>query len=96
MYDGDIESLGSAQRRKPRKQYRRGNIFELIRQVKLLDVMEKLGERLLYFDTDSIIFIQKPGQWEPPMGISSETGTISWTMVSATLSFCFMMWLESI
>lgn len=37
-------------------------------RLKLLDTMEKLGEWLLHFDTDSVIFIQKPGQCEPPIG----------------------------
>lgn len=29
--------------------------------------MEKLGDRLLYYDTDSVNFVQKQGQWEPPI-----------------------------
>ena len=37
-------------------------------RLKLLKMMEKLGERLIYFDTDSVIFIQRPGEWEPPLG----------------------------
>ena len=31
-------------------------------------MMEKLDERLIYFDTDSAIFIQRPGEWQPPLG----------------------------
>ncbi|XP_055357527.1 uncharacterized protein LOC129602520, partial [Paramacrobiotus metropolitanus] len=34
----------------------------------LLDLMEKLGERLMYYDTDSVIFIQRPGDWLPETG----------------------------
>ncbi|XP_055344931.1 uncharacterized protein LOC129592829 [Paramacrobiotus metropolitanus] len=34
----------------------------------LLALMEKLGERLLYFDTDSVIFVQRPGDWLPETG----------------------------
>lgn len=30
--------------------------------------MAKLGDRPLYFDADSVIFTQSPGQWEPPVG----------------------------
>lgn len=29
--------------------------------------MEKLGDRLLYYDTNSVIFIQKLRLWELPM-----------------------------
>lgn len=32
--------------------------------------MEKLGHQLLYFDTDSVIFVQKQGQRESPVGIT--------------------------
>ncbi|XP_055352832.1 uncharacterized protein LOC129598801 [Paramacrobiotus metropolitanus] len=34
----------------------------------LLSLMEKLGERLLYYDTDSVIFIHRPGDWLPDTG----------------------------
>jgi hypothetical protein len=37
-------------------------------RLRLLDMMEKLGDRLLYYDTDSVIFIQRPGDWLPPTG----------------------------
>ena len=30
--------------------------------------MEKLNERVLYFDTDSIIFVTRPGDYVPPTG----------------------------
>ncbi|KAK9686004.1 hypothetical protein QE152_g37525 [Popillia japonica] len=29
---------------------------------------EKLGERVLYYDTDSVIYISRPGEWEVPLG----------------------------
>ena len=30
--------------------------------------MDKLGDRLLYSDTDSIVFVSKDGDWEPSLG----------------------------
>ena len=38
-------------------------------RLKLYDVMDQLGERCLYSDTDSIIFVQRPGDtYQPPLG----------------------------
>ena len=37
-------------------------------RMRLYKVMEKLGDRLMYVDTDSIIFISREGQWEPELG----------------------------
>ena len=37
-------------------------------RLRLYSVLEKLNERVLYFDTDSVIYVTKPGQWEPPLG----------------------------
>ena len=37
-------------------------------RLKLYDILDKLGERVLYFDTDSIIFTCKEGDWVPPHG----------------------------
>ena len=36
-------------------------------RLKLYNVMDKLGDRL-YSDTDSLIFVSKDGDWEPPLG----------------------------
>lgn len=30
--------------------------------------MDRLGDRLLYSDTDSVIFVFRNGDWEPPLG----------------------------
>ncbi|KAJ8048772.1 hypothetical protein HOLleu_01221 [Holothuria leucospilota] len=35
-------------------------------RLKLYDVIYRMHERVLYFDTDSIIYISKPDYWEPP------------------------------
>ncbi|XP_055344050.1 uncharacterized protein LOC129592111 [Paramacrobiotus metropolitanus] len=37
-------------------------------RLKLLNRMEKLGERVLYYDTDSVIFTCKEDQWMPQTG----------------------------
>ncbi|XP_070546210.1 uncharacterized protein [Ptychodera flava] len=37
-------------------------------RLKLYDLLEAIGERVLYFDTDSVIFVSKPDQYEPPLG----------------------------
>ena len=37
-------------------------------RLKLYDVLEKLGERIIYHDTDSCIYSSKPGQYNPPLG----------------------------
>ncbi|XP_033096042.1 uncharacterized protein LOC117100449 [Anneissia japonica] len=37
-------------------------------RLKLYQVLEKLQRRVLYYDTDSIIFTVKPNEWEPPLG----------------------------
>lgn len=37
-------------------------------RIKLYREMYKLGRRLLYFDTDSIVYISQPGEYDPPLG----------------------------
>ena len=37
-------------------------------RLKLYDVLDQLQERVLYYDTDSMIFISKPGEPEPLLG----------------------------
>jgi hypothetical protein len=37
-------------------------------RLKLYDVLDMLQERVLYYDTDSVIFVSKPGEPEPPTG----------------------------
>ncbi len=37
-------------------------------RLKLYDVLDQLNERVLYYDTDSVIFVSKPGESEPPLG----------------------------
>ena len=37
-------------------------------RLKLYDVLDSLGERVLYYDTDSVIYVSRPGQYDPPLG----------------------------
>ena len=37
-------------------------------RLKLYGVLDELQERVLYYDTDSVIFVSKPGEPEPPIG----------------------------
>ncbi|XP_055353302.1 uncharacterized protein LOC129599174 [Paramacrobiotus metropolitanus] len=34
----------------------------------LLDMIERLGDRLMYYDTDSVVFLTRPGDWVPEIG----------------------------
>ncbi|XP_028394389.1 uncharacterized protein LOC114518565 [Dendronephthya gigantea] len=37
-------------------------------RLKLYSVLEQLDRRVLYFDTDSVIYVSRDGEWEPPVG----------------------------
>ena len=37
-------------------------------RLKLYDLLDLLQERVLYYDTDSVIYIHKPNQSDPPLG----------------------------
>ena len=37
-------------------------------RLKLYDLLDLLQERVLYYDTDSVIYVHKPGKPEPPLG----------------------------
>ncbi|XP_065122769.2 uncharacterized protein [Paramisgurnus dabryanus] len=37
-------------------------------RLELYELMDKLGDRLLYSDTDSVIFVSRDGDWDPPLG----------------------------
>ena len=37
-------------------------------RLKPYGVLEQLNRRVLYFDTDSVIYVAKEGEWEPPTG----------------------------
>ncbi|KAJ8026991.1 hypothetical protein HOLleu_31989 [Holothuria leucospilota] len=37
-------------------------------RLRLYDVIDRLSERVLYFDKDSVMYISRPGDWDPPTG----------------------------
>jgi len=37
-------------------------------RLKLYEYLENLQERVLYYDTDSVIYVSKEGEYEPPLG----------------------------
>ena len=37
-------------------------------RLKLYSELEKLGKKVLYYDTDSLIYVSRPGQYDPPLG----------------------------
>ena len=37
-------------------------------RLKLYSVLERLQQRVFYFDTDSVILTSQPGEWMPPLG----------------------------
>ena len=36
--------------------------------LKLWKIMNRLGKRVMYHDTNSVIYVCCPGQWKPPIG----------------------------
>ena len=37
-------------------------------RLKLYSVLKQLGRRILYYDTDSIIYVCRPNEYDPPLG----------------------------
>ena len=37
-------------------------------RLKLYDLLDQLQEQVLYYDTDSVVFVHEPGKPEPPLG----------------------------
>jgi hypothetical protein len=37
-------------------------------RLKLYGVLDSLRERVLYFDTDSVIYVSRPDEYDPPLG----------------------------
>ena len=37
-------------------------------RLKLYDLLDQLQEQVLYYDTDSVIYVHEPGKSEPPLG----------------------------
>ena len=37
-------------------------------RLKLYSVLEKVNRNVLYYDTDSVIYVSSPGKYDPPIG----------------------------
>lgn len=37
-------------------------------RLRLYELLDQLGDRVVYYDTDSCIFISRPGEYDPPLG----------------------------
>ena len=55
-------------------------------RMRLLTMLRQLGDRVLYFDTDSVIYVSKPGEWEPTLGNVLGDWVISWKKENRTSS----------
>lgn len=45
-----------------------GLIYYLLGSTEIVRVLDQLQSRVLYWDTDSVIFTSKEGDWDPPVG----------------------------
>ena len=65
-------------------------------RLRLLNMMRKLGDRVLCTDTDSVIYVSRPGDWDPQLGtVLGEWNNELEDGESHTVSFCFT-WTEDI
>ena len=65
-------------------------------RLKLWSVMQKLGDRVLYHDTDSIIFSVKEGEYSPPLGSYLEqlTDELTCKELGCSKEGCVGHWIE--
>ena len=65
-------------------------------RLKLWSVMQKLGKRVLYHDTDSIIFSVKDGEYIPPLGtyLGQLTDELTCKELSCKKQGCSGHWIE--
>ena len=67
-------------------------------RLKLWSVMQKLGKRVLYHDTDSIIFSVKDGEYVPPLGtyLGQLTDELTCKELSCKKQGCSGHWIEEL
>ena len=65
-------------------------------RLKLWSVMERLGDRVLYHDTDSIIFSVKDGEYSPPLGpfLGQLTDELTCKELGCSRENCTGHWIE--
>ena len=65
-------------------------------RLKLWAVMQRLGDRVLYHDTDSIIFSVKEGEYSPPLGsyLGQLTDELTCKELGCREQYCTGHWIE--
>ena len=65
-------------------------------RLKLWSVMQRLGDRVLYHDTDSIIYSVKEGEYNPPLGsyLGQLTDELSCKELGCSKENCAGHWIE--
>ena len=65
-------------------------------RLKLWSIMQRLGERVLYHDTDSIIYSVKEGEYNPPLGsyLGQLTDELSCRELGCSKENCAGHWIE--
>ncbi|MCG8622196.1 MAG: hypothetical protein MJE68_09415, partial [Proteobacteria bacterium] len=65
-------------------------------RLKLWSVMQRLGKRVLYHDTDSIIFSVKEGEYSPPLGsyLGELTDELTCKELGCSKGNCLGHWIE--
>ena len=65
-------------------------------RLKLWGVMQRLGDRVLYHDTDSIIFSVKEGEYSPPLGsyLGQLTDELTCKELGCRRTYCSGHWIE--
>ena len=65
-------------------------------RLKLWSVMQRLGKRVLYHDTDSIIFSVKDGEYVPPLGtyLGQLTDELTCKELGCKNKYCSGHWIE--
>ena len=57
-------------------------------RLKLYSVLEQLDRRVLYFDTDSVIYVSKDGEWEPPQDEKTNLHQICLVQICCKYELC--------
>lgn len=73
VYNEDVLEVTTIQKEGAYAPTTKGNIFialftTAIARLKLYDALDKLQDRVLYYDTDSVIYTTKPNQAQLPLG----------------------------
>ena len=56
-------------------------------RLKLYDLLDLLQERVLYYDTDSVVYIHQPGKPDPPLGKHLGSSPTNWSLAITSRRF---------